>query len=127
MLTSAGECITFGSNQYGQLGTGDLQSVSSPVHVKIPGMASQVAAGSNHTVVLSSKGVVYTFGNYQKGQLGRLPSDSGAGGQQPTNSNKNDLFMNLNDFHSRHDSDTASNILAQRQRFLWHCIPAPIT
>lgn len=128
VLTSIGEVFTFGSNQYGQLGTGDLQPVASPVQVKIVGIASQVAAGSNHTVILSSKGIVYTFGNYQKGQLGRLPTDVAAPSQPSmqtsTSSNKNDPFSNLNDFQS---PDNASNILTQRQRFLWNCIPAPIT
>jgi RCR-type E3 ubiquitin transferase len=118
LLTSVGEVFTFGSNQYGQLGTGDLQPVSVPVQVKIPGMASQVWAGSNHTVVLSTKGIVFTFGNFQKGQLGRLPSDINA--QESTACNSNDPFSNLNDFQS-------DNILAQRQRYLWHCIPTPIT
>lgn len=75
VLTLAGEVYTFGSNQYGQLGSGDLQPVSGPVRVQVSGAISQVAAGSNHTVLLTSKGMVYTFGNYQKGQLGRLPSD----------------------------------------------------
>lgn len=126
VLTSIGEVFTFGSNQYGQLGTGDLQPVAAPVQVKIHGMASQVAAGSNHTVVLSSKGIVYTFGNYQKGQLGRLPTDVHAASnmQSSTSSNKNDPFSNLNDFQA---PDNASNILVQRQRFLWNCIPSPIT
>lgn len=130
VLTSVGEVFTFGSNQYGQLGTGDLQPVAAPVQVKIPGMASQVAAGSNHTAILSSKGIVYTFGNYQKGQLGRLPTDVHAPSQannmqtSASSSNKNDPFANLNDFQA---PDNASNILVQRQRFLWNCIPAPIT
>lgn len=113
VLTSAGEVFTFGSNQYGQLGTGDLQSVTAPVQVKIPCLASQVAAGSNHTVILSQKGIVYTFGNYQKGQLGRLPSDTA-----------NVTPSNLNDYQM---PESASNILAQRQRFLWNCIPSAIT
>ena len=96
--------------------------------MKIPGTANQVAAGSNHTVVLSSKGIVYTFGNYQKGQLGRLPTDVHAASQSnmqtSSSSNKNDPFSNLNDFQA---PDNASNILVQRQRFLWNCIPSPIT
>lgn len=65
VLTLTGEVFTFGSNQYGQLGTGDLQAVSGPVQVKVQGAVSQIAAGSNHTVLLTHKGVVYTFGNYQ--------------------------------------------------------------
>ena len=128
VLTAAGEVFTFGSNQYGQLGTGDLQQVSSPVQVKIPGIASQVSAGSNHTVILSAKGIVFTFGNYQKGQLGRLPTDvyppAQSSMQNSSTSNNNDPFSNLNDFQAPENSN---NILAQRQRFLWHCMPAPIT
>lgn len=112
VLTSAGEVFTFGSNQYGQLGTGDLQPTSAPVQVKIPCLASQVAAGSNHTVILSQKGIVYTFGNYQKGQLGRLPSDP------------NVTAANLNEFQA---AESATNVMAQRQRFLWNCIPSQIT
>lgn len=127
LLTAAGEVFTFGSNQYGQLGTGDLQPVCAPVQVKIIGLASQVAAGSNHTVILSTKGLVFTFGNYQKGQLGRMPPDVGQPShvsmQNSVASNKNDPFANLNDLYT---AENPSNIIAQRQRFLWNCIPAPI-
>ncbi|ALC49441.1 hiw [Drosophila busckii] len=80
LLTLGGEVFTFGSNQYGQLGTGDLQPVNGAVRVHTPVPITQIAAGSNHTVLLTHKGIVYTFGNYQKGQLGRLPSDSGKPG-----------------------------------------------
>lgn len=128
VLTAAGEVYTFGSNQYGQLGTGDLQPISAPVQVKISGVASQIAAGSNHTVILSSKGLVFTFGNYQKGQLGRLPTDfsqpSQSSMQNSMASNNNDPFANMNDLYT---AENSSNIIAQRQRFLWNCVPAPIT
>lgn len=65
VLLQNGEVYTFGSNIYGQLGVGDLIAHVGPVHVKLPGIATQVAAGSNHTVVLTSKGEVFTFGAYQ--------------------------------------------------------------
>lgn len=128
VLTTAGEVFTFGSNQFGQLGTGDLQSVASPVLLKIPDTASQVAAGSNHTVILTSKGIVFTCGNFQKGQLGRLPPDMLASPHpnimQSVSSTRNDPFSNLNDFQA---PNNINNIFAQRQRFLWNCIPAQIT
>lgn len=65
LLLQNGEVYTFGSNVYGQLGVGDLVAHSGPVRVKLPSTAVQVAAGSNHTVVLTAKGEVYTFGVYQ--------------------------------------------------------------
>jgi RCR-type E3 ubiquitin transferase len=126
VLTAAGEVFTFGSNQYGQLGTGDLQPVSSPVQVKIPTMASQVTAGSNHTVVLTTKGLVLTFGNYQKGQLGRLPTDGimNPNFSELPSTNANEPFIHASDFRT---SESASSIFTQRQRFLWNCTPAPIS
>lgn len=65
ILLKNGEVYTFGSNIYGQLGVGDLIAHAGPVHVKLSSAATQVAAGSNHTVVLTAKGEVYTFGAYQ--------------------------------------------------------------
>lgn len=65
VLLQNGEVYTFGSNIYGQLGVGDLVAHAGPVHVKLSGIITQVAAGSNHTVVLTSKGEVFTFGAYQ--------------------------------------------------------------
>jgi len=121
VLTLAGEVFTFGSNQYGQLGTGDLQPVSGPIQVKVQGMISQVSAGSNHTVLLTHKGIVYTFGNYQKGQLGRLPSDSNFNASQ-------DILnqTNINNSNDEQQYASSSSINAQRQKFLWNCTPAPV-
>lgn len=75
VLTQSGDVFTFGSNQYGQLGTGDLLAYAGPVKVQLSSTVVQVAAGSNHTVLLSSRGVIYTFGQHTKGQLGRMPHD----------------------------------------------------
>ncbi|XP_052871008.1 E3 ubiquitin-protein ligase highwire [Anopheles cruzii] len=102
VLTSSGEVFSFGSNQYGQLGTGDLQAPAGgrPHLIRFPsgtGTAVSVAAGSNHSVVLSSRGAVFTFGNYHKGQLGREAPDAGLVG----------------------GTDSSSN-------FFWHCAPAVI-
>lgn len=123
VLTLAGEVFTFGSNQYGQLGTGDLQPVQGPVQVKVPGLISQVAAGSNHTVLLTYKGVVYTFGNYQKGQLGRLPEII-----EPTNVGHDDDMSASGKSVSQKSTDdpasaSAAQLLMQRKKFLWNCAP----
>ncbi|XP_055524898.1 E3 ubiquitin-protein ligase highwire isoform X3 [Wyeomyia smithii] len=121
ILTLSGEVFTFGSNQYGQLGTGDLQPISGAHLVKIPHMVNQVAAGSNHTVVLTSKGIVYTFGNYQKGQLGRLPSETNLTSDSYTGSNNSIGRLESS------DKNTVSDILLQRQKFLWNCSPGAVS
>ncbi|XP_043660407.1 E3 ubiquitin-protein ligase highwire [Drosophila teissieri] len=150
VLTLAGEVYTFGSNQYGQLGSGDLQPVSGPVRVQVPGAISQVAAGSNHTVLLTSKGMVYTFGNYQKGQLGRLPSDyglkpppqdddspvgagsDGGAGGSPTvgpvgmpGPERSQSPGNVQPSGSK-EMPPLLPVLTQRQKFLWNCSPGAV-
>ncbi|XP_060809498.1 E3 ubiquitin-protein ligase MYCBP2 [Amyelois transitella] len=70
LLTEHGEVLTFGSNQFGQLGAGDIAAHHKIVDVRLPRCIS-IAAGSNHTVALTRDGEVFTFGNHQKGALGR--------------------------------------------------------
>lgn len=119
VLTQNGEAFTFGSNQHGQLGTGDLLNRTGPIQVKINSFIVQVAAGSNHTVLLSSRGVVYTFGSHVKGQLGRLPHD---------------MLANINFLDEFQKSDMSedsfgdmSNLTMIRQKFLWNCSPGQVS
>ncbi|XP_069950165.1 E3 ubiquitin-protein ligase MYCBP2 isoform X3 [Cherax quadricarinatus] len=81
VLCANGETYTWGSNSYGQLGVGDLISRGSPVMIRLPPnvRVTQVAAGSNHTVFLTSNGQIYSCGDFQKGQLGRGAPQSDAG------------------------------------------------
>ncbi|XP_067640218.1 E3 ubiquitin-protein ligase highwire isoform X3 [Eurosta solidaginis] len=136
VLTLEGEVYTFGSNQYGQLGTGDLQPPNGPVRVHVSGAISQVCAGSNHTVLLTYKGMVYTFGNYQKGQLGRLPNDFSrdktaclnddlSGTSSKSTGNDNGTTTGGNGGVGSKESSIA-NLLTQRQKFLWHCAPGAV-
>ncbi|TDG40226.1 hypothetical protein AWZ03_013349 [Drosophila navojoa] len=146
VLTLAGEVFTFGSNQYGQLGSGDLQAVTGAIRVQVQGAISQVAAGSNHTVLLTHKGVVYTFGNYQKGQLGRLPGDYGQK-TVPNSVIAQQQQLQLQQ-QQQQDDETATQeaacvlpggsketilippntaaLIAQRQKFLWNCAPGAV-
>lgn len=62
ILMENGEVYTFGSNAMGQLGVADVNNVG-PVRANLPSVIVQIAAGSNHTVGLSSTGEVYTFGS----------------------------------------------------------------
>lgn len=131
VLTLAGEVFTFGSNQYGQLGTGDLQApLSGVAQVKrIHGVIVQVAAGANHTVLLNHKGVVYTFGHYQKGQLGRLPP--GDDDREPSVVLMDSVADNAaGEFSNVNNGDafrTPEDILNQRHKYLWNCVPGAVT
>lgn len=120
VLTQSGEVFTFGSNQYGQLCTGDLLPYIGPVQVKLNSCIVQVAAGSNHTVLLSSRGVIYTCGNHLKGQLGRLPHDIN------TNPNFLDELQKSSESNDDMPSDI-SHLAMIKQKFLWNCTPGQVS
>lgn len=81
VVCANGEAYTWGSNSYGQLGVGDLLSRGAPSMPRLPPSVRvvQVAAGSNHTIFLTSNGQIYSCGDFQKGQLGRVAPQSDAG------------------------------------------------
>lgn len=120
-LTQNGEVYTFGSNQYGQLGSGDLLPYSGPVHVKLNSTIVQIAAGSNHTVLMSSRGVVYTFGNHLKGQLGRMPHDL-----QHNVNFLDDFSRNQDASGEEGNSSDINNLIMIKQKFLWNCNPGQV-
>ena len=77
-LTSTDQLYAFGSNQYGQLGVaaGSGAPGANPVPrlLTLPGAVghvAQIAAGSTHSLALTSTGELYAFGENQFGQLGR--------------------------------------------------------
>jgi alpha-tubulin suppressor-like RCC1 family protein len=77
-LTATDQLYAFGSNQYGQLGvaagSGSAGANPTPRAVLLPsasGRIAQLAAGFSHSLVLTSAGELYTFGENQFGQLGR--------------------------------------------------------
>jgi alpha-tubulin suppressor-like RCC1 family protein len=75
-LTEEGKVFTWGNNEAGQLGDNTTVSKSSPIDItsKFPLSAGEkvvdVAAGYNHTGILTSLGKVYTWGANTKGELG---------------------------------------------------------
>ena len=72
-LTTARDVFTWGSNQYGQLGYGEPGTYSLiPKQVRVmSGLdVKQLAAGENHSCVLTSFGDIYTWGRGDYGQLG---------------------------------------------------------
>jgi hypothetical protein len=81
-LTSTGQLYAFGENRFGQLGNAtNNQSEEpnpTPTLVTLPGASgqvSQVAAGSNHSLALTSTGQLYAFGENDCGQLGNTLND----------------------------------------------------
>ncbi|CAH2103304.1 unnamed protein product [Euphydryas editha] len=82
LLSEHGEVFTFGSNQWGALGAGDIATHHRVVRVRVP-RAAAIAAGSNHSAVLTRDGELYTFGSYQKGSLGRARQDEPRSDRSP--------------------------------------------
>jgi alpha-tubulin suppressor-like RCC1 family protein len=71
-LTSDGQVEAWGANREGQLGDGTTGESDVPVAVDAPdGVAfAAVAAGSSHSLALSTDGQVYAWGSGLLGQLG---------------------------------------------------------
>jgi alpha-tubulin suppressor-like RCC1 family protein len=70
-LKSDGTAWTWGYNGYGQLGNGNTTSQNVPVQVTgITGTVTEVAAGDNHSLALTSDGKVWAWGRNANGQLG---------------------------------------------------------
>jgi alpha-tubulin suppressor-like RCC1 family protein len=77
-LSASDQLYAFGSNQYGQLGLAAGSGLPGPNPAPQPltlpgavGRVAQLAAGSTHSLALTSAGELYTFGENQFGQLGR--------------------------------------------------------
>lgn len=71
-ITEVGEVFTWGCNRYGQLGLGDNNHRSVPTCVdSLKGIKiSQAACGTQHTLLLTKNGEVYSFGCGSFGRLG---------------------------------------------------------
>lgn len=74
-VTASGEVYAFGKNDYGQLGLGHARNIKVPALVKIAlGEADEkvvdVSCGYYHTVVVTEKGKLITWGRNDYGQLG---------------------------------------------------------
>ena len=71
-VTSTGAVYAWGYNGFGQLGNGGTTRSSVPVRVSLPAgvVAASVGAGDNHSLVVTSTGSIYAFGQNSFGQLG---------------------------------------------------------
>ena len=74
VLTEGGGVFTFGKGSFGRLGHGTEDSQLAPRRVLAAGFSYErvvmLAAGEAHTVGLSEKGHVFTWGHGEDGQLG---------------------------------------------------------
>ena len=72
VLTNEGTVFSFGRGKRGQLGHGDRKDQLKPKVIKaLRGMrVVAIAAGTEHSLVLTDGGAVLSFGNGQHGRLG---------------------------------------------------------
>ena len=89
-VTSSGQLYGFGDNQYGQLGnaTNNVGGTPNPTPslVTLPGESgtvTQVAAGTDHSLAVTSSGQLYAFGDNYHGQLGST-THNGTSSANPT-------------------------------------------
>lgn len=71
-ITDKGKLVTWGRNDYGQLGIGSKDHKSSSQYVPLP-LSSRIkrsSCGCYHTLILLANGRVMVFGRNNKGQLG---------------------------------------------------------
>lgn len=76
-VSQDGGVYAWGLNNYGQLGTGDLETLYAPTKVEaLTSLNSDndkcvsIASGQHHTIVLDSSGKVYAMGRAEYGRLG---------------------------------------------------------
>lgn len=77
-MKADGTVSTWGGNDLGQLGHGFADTNYYPVPIMVTGLvATAVAAGAFHNLVLATNGTVWAFGYNSSGQLGTGPSGYG--------------------------------------------------
>ncbi|MEV5574795.1 Ig-like domain repeat protein [Spirillospora sp. NPDC052269] len=76
-VTPDGRLLAWGRNDLGQLGDGTTKNRTTPVWAGVPTDESvtQIAAGDDHTLGLTTEGHVLVWGANKSGQLGPGPAD----------------------------------------------------
>jgi hypothetical protein len=70
-LTTTGDVLCWGSNEFGQLGRSDIAGSSKPVKIDLGGAkAAEVAAGGFHSCARMVDGSLRCWGRNERGQLG---------------------------------------------------------
>jgi hypothetical protein len=71
-----GTVVSWGYNEYGQLGTGTTTFYTEPQATQGLSGITQISGGLEHTVALKNDGTVWSFGRNNYGQLGGFVGDS---------------------------------------------------
>ena len=76
ILTDDGEVLSFGVGEYGRLGTGsnDDALVPMPLDNLAEEEVTHIAAGFDHSLILTKDGKIFTWGRNNLGQLGHSDS-----------------------------------------------------
>jgi alpha-tubulin suppressor-like RCC1 family protein len=77
-LTGTGQVLAWGFNADGELGNGSTEDSGTPVMTSLPQdtTVTAVSAGCNHSLALTSSGVVLAWGNNDDGELGNASTTS---------------------------------------------------
>jgi hypothetical protein len=75
-LTESGRVFSWGYNSSGQLGHGNTVNSNKPKEIILKNISMRsIACGQRHSLVLSTDGDIYAFGNNEVGQLGTANTD----------------------------------------------------
>jgi hypothetical protein len=88
-LSEGGRIFAWGSNDFGQLGTGDEQNRALPVYTELPyeTYIASVACGGNYTLSLTKKGDIWSWGRFQASNFPRLFTDTWCNGYEAKGEN----------------------------------------
>ena len=79
MTSSTGQIYSMGCNKYGELGIPDNYKtdvmINEPMQIRLTARIISTSCGLNHTLVLTTEGIVYTFGRNDYGQCGYVVSN----------------------------------------------------
>jgi alpha-tubulin suppressor-like RCC1 family protein len=77
-LTQKGEVYAWGDNSYGQIGNGsnDKKQVSIKLDCFDEEIVTEISCGSTHSMALTNKGHVFSWGDNRNGQLGHWGNEN---------------------------------------------------
>ncbi len=108
--TAGGRLFAWGTNDRGQLGTGDRLDRATPVEVTLPSPIAQVAGGGLHTLAVTPGGEVLAWGDNRQYQVG-LGAPEETPNPQPVAGLADIQTVAAGDFHSL-ALDRAMNVWA---------------